>query len=120
GGAAPPVAISTVCGNGVFTPSGAWISIVITMGAPHMWVTPCRAMAGKISAGSTRRRQTCVPPTAVTAHVYVQPLQWNIGSVQRYTDFASSPNMSALPSGFRYPPRWWETTPLGLPVVPAV
>ena len=30
-----------------------------------------------------RRRHTCVPPTAVTAHVYVQPLQWNIGSVHR-------------------------------------
>ena len=67
----------------VFTAPGAWISIVITIGAPHMCVTPWRAMAGKISAGSTRRRQTCVPPTAVTAQVYVQPLQWNIGSVHR-------------------------------------
>jgi len=69
GGAAPPVAISTVCENGVFTSAAAWISMVITIGAPHMWVTPWRAMAGKISAGSTRRRQTWVPPTAVTAHV---------------------------------------------------
>ena len=33
--------------------------------------------------GSTRRRQMCVPAIAVTAHVKHQPLQWNIGSVQR-------------------------------------
>ena len=39
--------------------------------------------ARKIAAGSTRRRQTCVPATAVTAQVKHQPLQWNIGSVQR-------------------------------------
>ena len=33
--------------------------------------------------GSTFRRHTCVPPTAVTIHTNVQPLAWNIGSVQR-------------------------------------
>ena len=69
GGAAPPVAISTRCAKVCFTSAGAWMSIVMMIGAPHMWVTPWRAMAGKISAGSTRRRHTWVPPTAVTAHV---------------------------------------------------
>jgi hypothetical protein len=69
GGAAPPVAISTTWSNVTFWAAGAWMSIVITTGAPHMWVTRWRAMAGKISAGSTRRRQTWVPPTAVTAQV---------------------------------------------------
>ncbi len=33
--------------------------------------------------GSTRRRHTCVPESAVTPHVKHQPLQWNIGSVHR-------------------------------------
>ena len=34
-------------------------------------------------AGSTLRRQTWRPATAVTAQVKHQPLQWNIGSVHR-------------------------------------
>ena len=67
--AAPPVAISTTWSNLTFTSSGAWMSVVMTMGAPHMWVTRWRAMAGKMSAGSTRRRHTWVPPAAVTAQV---------------------------------------------------
>ena len=69
GGAAPPVANSTTWSNATFVSAGAWMSMVITTGAPHMWVTRCRAIAGKMSAGSTRRRQTWVPPTAVVAHV---------------------------------------------------
>ena len=69
GGAAPPVATSTRWAKVCFTSAGAWTSMVSTIGAPHRCVTPWRAMAGKISAGSTRRRHTCVPPTAVTAHV---------------------------------------------------
>ena len=54
-----------------------------TVGAPFRWVTPTSWISRQISAGSTRRRQTCAPPTAVTPHVQHQPLQWNIGSVQR-------------------------------------
>ena len=33
--------------------------------------------------GSSLGRQTCVAPAAVTVHVNVQPLAWNIGSVHR-------------------------------------
>ena len=69
GGAAPPVATSTTWSSGTFTSSGAWISVVSTTGAPQRCVTPWRRISRKISAGSTFRRQTCVPPTAVTAHV---------------------------------------------------
>ena len=43
--------------------------MVSTTGAAHMCVTPCSATAAKIAAGSTRRRQTCVPPCKVTAQV---------------------------------------------------
>ena len=53
------------------------------IGAPQRWVTPWLAMAAKIVFGAGSRRQTWVPPTAVTAQVWDQPLQWNIGSVQR-------------------------------------
>ena len=59
------------------------ISMLSTVGAPHIWVTPCSTIIGKISAGSTLRRQTCVPPIAVTDQGKHQPLQWNIGSVHR-------------------------------------
>jgi hypothetical protein len=48
-----------------------------------MWVTRFSAIASKMRAGSTLRRHTCVPAAAVTAHVKVQPEQWNVGSVHR-------------------------------------
>ena len=56
-----------------------------TVGAPLKWVTPSLPSSAQMRAGSTLRRQTCRPPTAVTAQVKHQPLQWNMGSVQRYT-----------------------------------
>ena len=69
GGAAPPVAMATGSAGRRFTASGAWISMVSTTGAAHIWVTPCSAMAAKIASGRTLRRQTCVPPCSVTAQV---------------------------------------------------
>ena len=39
-------------------------------------------------------------PMAVTAHVKHQPLQWNIGSVQRKTDRESSRAWCASASAF--------------------
>ena len=69
GGAAPPVATSTVRANVRFTSAGACTSMLSTIGAPHRWVTPACSISGKITAGSTLRRQTWVPPTAVTAQV---------------------------------------------------
>ena len=65
--------------------AGALISMLSTVGAPTMLVTRCSAISRKISAGSTRRRQTCAPAIAVTDHGKHQPLAWNIGSVQRKT-----------------------------------
>ena len=40
-----------------------------TTGAPLKWVTFSLSMRGQTSAGSNLRRQTCVPPRAVTAQV---------------------------------------------------
>ena len=53
------------------------------MGAPQKWDTLCSAIARKIAPASTLRRQTWVPPWALTAQVKHQPLQWNMGSVHR-------------------------------------
>ena len=57
--------------------------MVSTVGAAHRCVTPSLVSARQIGSASTFGRQTCLAPVAVTAHVYAQPLQWNIGSVHR-------------------------------------
>ena len=49
--------------------SGAPMSMVTTVGAPHMWVTSPVPMMDQISGGSTRSRQRWVAPAAVTAQV---------------------------------------------------
>ena len=58
-------------------------------------------------AGSTARRQTCVPPIAVTDQGKHQPLQWNIGSVHRYTGRGGIAHAMTLPTASRNVPRWW-------------
>jgi hypothetical protein len=83
GGGEPPVWICTAWANLRRSLSGVVMSIVSTVGAPHICVTPCSTMSPKMRFGSTARRHTCVPPIAVTDHGKHQPLQWNIGSVQR-------------------------------------
>ena len=45
GGAAPPVIALTRCANGRRRAAGAFAIMFITIGAPHMWVTPCSASA---------------------------------------------------------------------------
>src|SRR3989475_2065155 len=85
GGDEPPVSISTTWSNLTRCSTGALISIASTVGAPHIWVTPCSAIRRKTSGGSTLRRHTWGPAIAVTDHGECQPLQWNIGKGQRYT-----------------------------------
>ena len=41
--------------------------MLITMGAPEMWVTRCSFTAAKMSLATTLRRQTLTPATAATA-----------------------------------------------------
>ena len=60
-----------------------------TVGAPPMCVTPCRATASKMAAELTLRRHTLVPPCAATPQTRHQPLQWNMGTVHRYTGSAA-------------------------------
>ena len=52
---------------------------ISTVGAAHSMLTRSWLIVANIRAGSTLRRHTCVPPTAVTVHTNVQPLAWNIG-----------------------------------------
>ena len=82
-----------------------------------MW---CSRMSGKINAGSTRRRHTLVPAMSAIVQGKHQPLQWNMGSVHRYVAWCGSCQLMTLLAALRYAPRWWVTTPLGLPVVPEV
>jgi hypothetical protein len=72
-----------VIGFSSSTASGARRIVVTTVGAPFRCVTPCCVMSSQISAPRTSRRQTWVPPMAVTAQGVHQPLQWNIGRVHR-------------------------------------
>ena len=81
---------------------------------------PSASISSQMRAGSTLRRQTWVPATAVTAQVKHQPLQWNIGSVQRYFVSKVMPVSMTSPIAFTYAPRWEYMTPLGRPVVPEV
>ncbi len=82
-GGAP--AVVTTSGRSSGAAAGELASEINTVGAPFRCVTPSAWIRPQISSGSTPRSATWVPPSAVTAHVVHQPLQWNIGSVQRYT-----------------------------------
>src|SRR5205085_7761126 len=120
GGGAAAVKNSTTCGSGFFSTAGALSSVAITIGAPHRWVTLWSAMASYIAGARTQRRQTCVPATTDSDHGKHQPLQWNMGSVHRYTGWRGMFAAITLPYPISAAPRWWKTTPFGLPVVPLV
>ncbi len=91
-----------------------------TMGAPERLVTPCSSISSKMRFGSTFLRQTWVAAAAVTAHVRVQPEQWNMGSVHRYRARWLISKDCMLDRLVMYAPRWLYMTPLGSPVVPDV
>ena len=80
-GGAPPVPMRTRCAPAAA--SGCQASISTTVGAACRWVMPSSRSSCQMRAGSMRRRHTCTPPAAVTAHGKHQPLQWNMGSVHR-------------------------------------
>ncbi len=82
-GGAPPVPMRTGRGGRPLPASGSQMVMVRTVGAAQKWVTPDSRMCCQMSLGSSRGRHRCTPPTAVTAQLKHQPLQWNIGSVHR-------------------------------------
>src|SRR2546427_7348928 len=79
GGDEPPVSISTTWSNLTRCSTGALISIASTVGAPHIWVTPCSAIRRKTSGGSTLRKDTWGPPPPGTDPRGGQPLQGENG-----------------------------------------
>jgi len=81
GGGAPAVVMSTGCDTG--RADGSAASMTSTVGAPFKCDTRSSSINLHTTGGSTFGRHTCVAPTAVTAQVKHQPLQWNMGSVQR-------------------------------------
>ena len=91
-----------------------------TVGAAHIMVTPSSRISPKACTGSTLRRHTWVPPTAVTIHTNVHPLAWNIGSVHRYRSAHVMGRCTRVPTAFMYALRWVIITPLGREVVPLV
>ena len=83
GGGAAAVKKSTFCVSGFFSSAGALRIVDMTMGAPQRWVTLCSESASQINFERTQRSVTWVPPTTDSDHGKHQPLQWNMGSVQR-------------------------------------
>ena len=75
GGGAAAVANCTTCGSGFFSCVAALSSVDITIGAPHRCVTLWVAIASKIGAARTARRQTWVPATIDSVQGKHQPLQ---------------------------------------------
>src|ERR1022692_204774 len=111
-GGAPAVTIFSPPSNRMPCAAQYCVSVLTTTGAPHKCVTPSARISSTIFCGSTCRRHTCRAPAAVTAHGKHQPLQWNIGSVHRYTELLVSPCSTTSPSAFRYAPRCVYITPL--------
>ena len=61
---------------------------------------PCAPESRRRSpCASTLRRQTCVPAIAAIVHGKHQPLQWNIGSVHRYTGWCGIAHTSDVGHG---------------------
>ncbi len=55
----------------------------MTIGAPQRRVTLCSAIAANSALALTWRRQTWTPALTLIDQGKHQPLQWNIGRVQR-------------------------------------
>jgi hypothetical protein len=64
-------------------------------GAAHVR-DPCSRIEREDRAGSTRRRHTLVPATSAIVQGKHQPLQWNIGSVHRYTGWCGRLHATTL------------------------
>ena len=91
-----------------------------TAGAPHSSVTPCSSTRRRISAPSTLRSTICFAPMAVSAYGMPQPLQWNIGSVWRYTSRSFTPVCQPKVAALIQMLRCVSCTPFGRAVVPLV
>src|SRR5688500_10172316 len=110
----------TPFGASAFTSGGAFASMMSTVGAAQRRVTFSSAAVLNTVAPSNFGRHTCFAPAAVTVHVNVQPLAWNIGSVQRYTSAGVIGVWVSMPTQFIQALRCVIITPFGREVVPLV
>src|SRR5437588_3885759 len=79
-GGAPPVHTRT--GAARTRAAGSLASMMRTVGAALKCVTPSRSRRSQTSAGSIRGIAMLRQPAAAIDQVWLQPSQWNIGSVQ--------------------------------------
>jgi len=68
-GGAPAVTTRTPAGTSPRVSAGAFAREISTVGAAHMRTACSSLISSKTRAGSTLRRQTCVPAAAVTVQV---------------------------------------------------
>src|ERR1700681_639268 len=80
-GGAPPAATRTWWERGAALESLA--SMISTVGAALKLVIRSLSSSCQISEGSIRGTQMLAAPAAAIAHVWLQPLQWNMGRVHR-------------------------------------
>jgi hypothetical protein len=66
-----------------FFAPGALISVVVTIGAPHMCVTLCSGSRRRSRALDLAQADIGAGAARAIVHGKHQPLQWNIGSVHR-------------------------------------
>src|SRR5688500_12534295 len=119
-GGAPAVMTPTPLGANAFASAGELASMISTVGAAHILVTRSSAAILNTVAASNFGRHTCLAPAAVTVHVNVQPLAWNIGSVHRYMSAGVIGQCASIPTVFIHAFRCVIMTPLGRDVVPLV
>ena len=122
GGGAPAMTMRTrpLPGIGPSHVAAASRIALATAGAPHITVTPCCSTRRRISAPSILRMMMCSAPMPVTAYSTPQPLQWNCGSVCRYTSRSLMPRCQPNVVAFSQMLRWVSCTPFGRAVVPLV
>src|SRR5829696_5954513 len=119
-GGAPAVITPTPFGAIAFTAAGALASMINTVGAAHRRVTFSSAATLHTVGPSNFGRQTCFAPAAVTVHVNVQPLAWNIGNVHKYASAGVIGLCASMPTVFIHALRCVIITPFGRDVVPLV
>src|SRR6187397_3088779 len=103
-----------------FTSAGAFASMISTVGAAQRRVTLSSAAILNTVGPSNFGRHTCFAPAAVTVHVNVQPLAWNIGSVHKYASAGVIGQCASMPTVFIHAFLCVIITPFGRDVVPLV
>ena len=125
GGGAPATTIAHRPAPGTASPrwrraDAASSTAATTAGAPLSSVTPSASTRRRISSPSIFRMMTWRAPMAVTAYGMPQPLQWNVGSVWRYTSRSVTPRCQPNVTALSQKLRCVSCTPLGRAVVPDV